>query len=278
MSNNVDGKSIIVTGAGSGFGRLVAEKTAALGAKVMCADINLEAAEVVAAGIRANGHLAQACEADVGRIIDMRTLADATVEAFGAIDVIVNNAGTMPLAFIADHEAAIEAWNRCIDTNLKGVMNGVAAVHDQMIRQGRGHVINISSIYGNYGVSGSTIYGATKAAVNYFSEALRKDTRGKIKVTLVKPTGIPGTGLHASVVNDTASVGLLGNNAAAIETLLEQMRSGTLSPSLLDPENIECFLLGPQHIADAIVHAIDQPWGVVISDITVRAAGEYFVL
>ena len=185
MPNHVAGKSIVITGAGSGFGKLVSERVAALGAKVACADLNLEAAEAVAAGIRAANGEAKAFRTDVASIADMRALAKSAVDAFGAIDVMVNNAGIMPLAFFSDHDAALEAWHRCIDVNMKGVLNGMVAVYDQMIAQGRGHVVNLSSIYGNFPVVGAAVYGATKAAVNFLSEPLRVEASGKIKVTIV---------------------------------------------------------------------------------------------
>ena len=276
MANYVTGKSIVITGAGGGFGKLVSEKTAALGAKVTCVDINGAAAEAVAAGVRAAGGIAQAVAADVTQIADMRAVAKAAVAANGAIDVMVNNAGIMPLAFIADHEAALEAWSRCIDINIKGVMNGTVAVYDQMMAQGRGHVINLSSIAGNHPAAGSAIYGATKAAVNYFSESLRVEARGKIKVTIIKPTGVMATGLGASVVNPKAGLGMMGQNAPDFAEALAQMRAGTLPPEMLDPQNIAYVSLEPVHIADAIVHAINQPWGVSLGDITIRAAGDHF--
>jgi NADP-dependent 3-hydroxy acid dehydrogenase YdfG len=278
LTNDVIGKSIVITGAGGGFGKLVSEKAAALGAKLTCADINLEAAESVAAGIRAAGGQARAAAADVTRIEDMRAVAAAAVGAYGAIDVMVNNAGVMPLAFIADHDAALDAWSRCIDINIKGVMNGTVAVFDQMMAQGRGHVINISSIYGNHPVAGAAVYGATKAAVNYFSESLRVEARGRIKVTIVKPTGVLATGLAATVVNGQAGAGIMGHNAADFADTLAQMRTGTLPPDRLDPASIGYVSLAPEHIADAIVHVINQPWGVSIGDITVRAAGDHFIL
>ena len=73
----------------------------------------------------------------------------------------------MPLAFHADHALAAAAWNRCIDINFKGVMHGIMAAHDPMINQGRGHIVNLSSIYSNFPVVGAGVYGATKAAVNF---------------------------------------------------------------------------------------------------------------
>lgn len=278
MTNHVDGKSIIVTGAGNGFGRLTAGKLAALGAAVTCGDIDLAAAERVAAEIRAAGGRALAVAADVSRIEDMRGLAQAALEAHGAIDVMVNNAGIMPLAFIADHERALDAWTRCIDINFKGTMNGVVAVFDQMMAQGRGHVVNLSSIYGNRPAAGGAVYGATKAAVDYFSHALRQEGRGKIKVTVVKPTGVMATGLGATVINPKAGAGIVGDNVGAFYEDLGRMRAGTAPPEWSDPDSVAYNSLAPDHIADAIVHVIDQPWGVSISDITVRATGDHYVL
>jgi NADP-dependent 3-hydroxy acid dehydrogenase YdfG len=278
MSDHVRGKSIVVTGAASGFGRLVSEKAAARGAKLTCADIDGAALSEVVAGIEGSGGVARAVPADVTDMQQMRALARAAVEAFGAIDVMVNNAGVMPLAFYADHERALEPWLRCIDINLKGVLHGIVAVYDQMMAQGRGHVINLSSIYGNAPVVGAGVYGATKAAVNYLSESLRVESRGRIKVTIVKPTGVPATGLASGVVNLEASVGILAQNAEAFGEVVQQLQAGELPPGRLDPEQIDYVMLDPSFIADAILHAIDQPWGVSVGDITIRAAGDHFVL
>ena len=139
-------------------------------------------------------------------------------------------------------------------------------------------MINVSSIYGNFPVIGAAVYGATKAAVNFLSESLRVEARGKIKVTIVKPTGVPATGLSASVINPAASVGILGQNAAEFGAMIEAMQSGTFPADRLDPEQIDYASLAPDHIADAILLAIDQPWGVSLGDITVRAAGDHFIL
>lgn len=278
MTGHITGKSIVITGAASGFGRLVSEKAAALGARLTCADINGEGAETVAAGIRANGGTAQAVATDVTRMADMRQLARTAVDTHGAIDVMINNAGVMPLAFFADHEDALEAWDRCIDINFKGVMHGILAVFDQMMSQGRGHVINLSSIYGNHPVVGAAVYGATKSAVNFLSESLRVEARGKIKVTVIKPTGVPVTGLSATVVNQAAGIGILAHNMGEFTDMVMGMQAGTFPAERLDPDNIDYASLAPEHIADAIIHAIDQPWGVSIAEVTVRASGDYFIL
>lgn len=278
MADHVSGKSIVITGAGGGFGRLVAQKAAARGAKVTLGDINLPAAEEVAAEIRAAGGQAQAVAVDVTQLAQVKALVGAALDAFGRVDVMLNNAGIMPLAFIADHEAAYAAWERCIDINIKGVLNGMVAAHDPMIAQGSGHVINVSSIYGNFPVTGAAVYGASKAAVNFLSESFRVEARGKVKVTIVKPTGVPATGLGGTVVNQAASVGILGQNTPDFMAMVAGMQDGTFPAERLDPENIDYASLAPEHIADAIIHAIDQPAGVSIGDITVRAAGDHFIL
>jgi NADP-dependent 3-hydroxy acid dehydrogenase YdfG len=184
----------------------------------------------------------------------------------------------MPLAFYADHARALEAWQRCLDVNVKGVLHGIVAVYDQMLAQGRGHVINLSSIYGNAPVAGAAVYGASKAAVNFLSEALRVESRGKIKVTIVKPTGVPGTGLGAGIVNPEAIVGILAQNAGEFRALIEQLQAGALPAACLDPEQVDYVMLDPAFIADQVIHAIDQPWGVSIGDVTIRAAGDHYVL
>lgn len=278
MTDYVRGKSIVITGGGGGFGRLVAQKAAARGARVTLGDIDQDAAETVADGIRQHGGEAQAVGVDVTDIAAMKAMVANAGKAFGAVDVMVNNAGIMPLAFFSDHAAAHDAWLRCIDINIKGVLNGQVAAYDAMIAQGRGHVINVSSIYGNFPVTGAAVYGATKAAVNFLSESLRVEARGKIKVTIIKPTGVPATGLSGSVINPAASIGILGQNAGEFGAMVEAMQAGTFPADQLDPDGISYASLAPEHIADAIITAIDQPWGVSLGDITVRAAGDHFIL
>lgn len=278
MQDNVLGKSIVVTGAGSGFGRLVAQKAAARGANVMLGDINSEAVERAVAEICAAGGTAVGAVADVSDLAAVQNLVTEAVRAHGGIDVMINNAGTMPLAMFADHQAAYPAWARCIDINFKGVLNGMIAAYDPMIATGRGQIINISSIYGNFPVLGAAVYGATKAAVNVLSESLRLEARGKIKVTTVKPTGVATTGLGGTVINPAAIAGILGLNLAEAGGVFAEIGAGTIDQSRVDPSNIDYADLNPSFIADAVLYAIDQPWGVSIGDITVRATGDYFIL
>lgn len=278
MTNHVAGKSIVITGAGGGFGSLVSRKAAAMGAFVTCGDINLAAAQAVVDAIVAGGGKAQAVEVDVTSLAATKALVARAVEAFGAVDVMINNAGIMPLAFFADHEAAYAAWERCIDINIKGVLNGMVAAYDPMMAAGRGQMINLSSIYGNFPVIGAAVYGASKAAVNFLSESLRVESRGKIKVTTVKPTGVPTTGLSGTVVNQAAGIGIVAHNMPDFMEMVGQMGEGTFPAERLDPASMDYASLAPEHIADAIIHAINQPWGVSIADVTVRAAGDHFVL
>jgi NADP-dependent 3-hydroxy acid dehydrogenase YdfG len=278
MRNYVRGKVIVVTGAASGFGRLVCEKTAALGAKVVGGDVDGEALAALVATLESRGAEAIGVVTDVTRIEQMRALAAAAVERFGRIDVMVNNAGVMPLAFYADHEKALPAWERCIDVNVKGVLYGIVAVHDQMIRQGAGHVVNLSSIYSNFPVAGAAVYGASKAAVNFLSESLRVESQGRIKVTNVRPTGVPATNLAGGIVNPQAVVGILGQNTAAYLQQMGAAQAGELPVEQLSADHVEYLALAPEHLAEQIVYAIDQPLGVSISDITVRASGDRYIL
>lgn len=276
--SHLKGKTVVITGAGGGFGRLVSVGAAQRGAKVVAADINADAVAETVAAITGDGGEAVAVTTDVTELSAMKALASQALAGFGAIDVWINNAGIMPLAFFSDHEQAAEAWSRCVDINIKGVMNGIIAAHDPMIAAGRGHVVNLSSIYSNFPVVGAAVYGASKAAVNFLSESLRVEAQGKIKVTIVRPTGVPATGLAGAVVNPEAVVGILGQNAATYGQQMQGLATGDVPEELISPEHIEYAALAPEHLADQILYAIDQPWGVSIGDITVRASGDGYIL
>jgi NADP-dependent 3-hydroxy acid dehydrogenase YdfG len=277
-ADQVADKVIVVTGAGGGFGRLLCEKAAARGARLVGGDVDEAGLAETKAAVEAAGGTMEIRRTDVRALADQKALVATAVERFGRVDVMVNNAGTMPLAFIRDHEAAHEAWERCLDVNVKGVLNGMIAAHDPMMAQGRGQVINLSSIYGNYPTLGAAVYGASKAAVDFLSESFRQEARGAIKVTVVKPTGVPATGLAGGVVNPEAPIGIWGHYAATDLPRFEAMAAGQLPAAETDPDSVEYFALAPEFIADAILHVIDQPWGVSLSSITVRATGDGYVL
>lgn len=122
------------------------------------------------------------------------------------------------------------------------------------------------------------MHGATKAAVNTMSEAFRVETQGTIKVTIVKPTGVPGTGLGSGVINPAAVVGILGQNAGEYGTVFAALREGRTDEVDLDPESIGYVVLDPQHIVDQILYTIDQPWGVSVGDVSIRATGDRYIL
>jgi NADP-dependent 3-hydroxy acid dehydrogenase YdfG len=262
-TNHLDGRTVIVTGAAGGFGCLLVEKAAALGANVGACDIDADALADLA------GERIEIGTVDVTDLAAMRGFADRVVARFGAIDVMINNAGVMPLAFYADHEAAADAWDRCIDINIKGVLHGIIAVHDQMISQGRGQVVNISSVYGNAPVGGAAVYGATKGGgQRAVPKSLRQESLGKIKVTTVRPTGVPGTGLAGGIINVEAVNPVLGANKDQFYDKLAQVFSDD-PPAPPHPRG--------QHRAGRpgarnrsptrSCMRSTQPWGVSIADI-----------
>ena len=273
-NGHLEGRVVVITGGAGGFGRLLAAGAAARGARVVVGDVDQAGLDEVVDELIASGSGAIGVRTDVTQLDDVKRLVGAAVGAFGSVDVMVNNAGIMPLAFIADHEQAAPAWDRCIDINIKGVLHGMIAAHDQMVEQGRGHVVNVSSIYGNAPVAGGAVYGATKAAVNVLSEAFRVETQGRIKVTIVKPTGVPATGLGGGVVNPAAVVGALGQNMDEYLGVL----LGDATAQQQDRDRVEYAALAPEDLVEQMLYAIDQPWGVSIGDITVRATGDRYVL
>ena len=273
--NYVKGKTIIITGASSGFGRLLAEKTAAMGAIPVIGARSEEKLQEVADDIVKNGGKCFFRKTDVTKKEDVEALAQLAVEKTGRIDVIVNNAGTMPLAYFSDHKTALEKWEQCIDTNLKGTLYGICAVYDQMMAQGEGQVINISSIYANFPVAGSAVYQATKIGVQYLADSLRKETQGKIRVSTVKPTGIPATNLFSNILNMNAAAEMLGGKALDYVAMSKEKPG---RPDLQDIDSISYLDCDPETLVNNIIYLIDQPMGIDISDITVRSSNERYQL
>jgi NADP-dependent 3-hydroxy acid dehydrogenase YdfG len=273
----LENKTVVVTGAASGFGRLIAEQASARGAKVVGLDLDGSALAEAFRPLVDDGKPVLVLEVDVTDAAHVKTAVDSAVETFGTIDVMVNNAGVMPLAFLSDHERALTAWDRCIDINLKGVLHGICAVYDHMVRQGSGHIVNMSSIYGNTGVAGAAVYSATKAAVNALSNAVRVETQGMIKVTVVRPTGVAGTGLGATVVDPMSAVPLAAHNAERFMANASKLASGDLSPEQQDPESPAYWRMPAEEVAAHVLYAIDQPLGVAVTDISIRATGEDYV-
>ena len=275
QKNYVEGKVIIITGASSGFGKLTAKRAAERGGKIVLAARSEEKLKETVAEIKAAGGEASYIVTDVAKKDDVFAMAKFAVDTYGRIDVLVNNAGTMPLAFFSEHEQALDKWEQCIDISIKGTIFGISAVYDQMIKQGQGQVINVSSIYANFPVAGAGVYQVAKMGVQYLAESLRSECQGKIKVTTIKPTGFMKTNLSSSVVDQMAMMPAV---AGPLEILSNWVEEAPLRPDFHDINSMTYNDPDPQVLADNIIYAINQPWGVSIGDLTVRASGESFVI
>ena len=275
QKNYVEGKVIIITGASSGFGKLTAKRAAEMGGKIVLAARSEEKLKETVAEIKAAGGEASYIVTDVAKKDDVFAMAKFAVDTYGRIDVLVNNAGTMPLAFFSEHEQALDKWEQCIDISIKGTIFGISAVYDQMIKQGQGQVINVSSIYANFPVAGAGVYQVAKMGVQYLAESLRSECQGKIKVTTIKPTGFMKTNLSSSVVDQMAMMPAV---AGPPEILSNWVEEAPLRPDFHDINSMTYNDPDPQVLADNIIYAINQPWGVSIGDLTVRASGESFVI
>ena len=275
QKNYVEGKVIIITGASSGFGKLTAKRAAEMGGKIVLAARSEEKLKETVAEIKAAGGEASYIVTDVAKKDDVFAMAKFAVDTYGRIDVLVNNAGTMPLAFFSEHEQALDKWEQCIDISIKGTIFGISAVYDQMIKQGQGQVINVSSIYANFPVAGAGVYQVAKMGVQYLAESLRSECQGKIKVTTIKPTGFMKTNLSSSVVDQMAMMPAV---AGPLEILSNWVEEAPLRPDFHDINSMTYNDPDPQVLAENIIYAINQPWGVSIGDLTVRASGESFVI
>lgn len=143
MSSNIEGKVVVITGASSGMGEATAKHLAALGAKVVVGARRTERLEALVQEITSSGGAARALATDVTSPSDVKALA-AAVEEFGRLDVLINNAGVIPLSPLTN--LAVDEWDRMIDVNVKGVLYGIAAALPHMTRQKSGHIINTSSV------------------------------------------------------------------------------------------------------------------------------------
>lgn len=187
--NGIEGKIIIITGASSGMGEAAARHLAAQGARVVLGARRAERIEAIAAEITDAGGKAIAVSTDVTRREDLVRLVEAAVETYGRIDVLINNAGVMPLSPI--DRLKIDEWDQMIDVNLKGVLYGVAAALPRMTAQKSGHIINLSSVAGHKLFPGSAIYSATKFGVRAFSEGLRQELKPyNIRTTNISPGAV----------------------------------------------------------------------------------------
>ncbi|WP_026621339.1 NADP-dependent 3-hydroxy acid dehydrogenase YdfG [Ensifer sp. WSM1721] len=232
-------KVILITGASSGIGAGIARELAAAGAKVMLGARRIERLEALAAELTGAGGAVLVHPLDVTDRESVNAFANAARQAWGRVDVIVNNAGVMPLSLMASMK--VEEWERMVDVNIKGVLYGIAAVLPEMTVRGSGHIINIASIAA-LGVSPTAaVYCATKYAVRAISEGLRQE-HSALRVTCIHP-GVVESELADTITDPVA--------AEAMKTY-------------------RTIALKPDAIARAVRFAIEQPNDVDVNEIVVR--------
>lgn len=202
MSNNIEGKVVVITGASSGLGEATARLLSNEGAIVVLGARRADRLRSLADELISQGGKAVAMTTDVTQRDQVQKLVDAAVQAYGRIDVIINNAGLMPQSLL--EQLKVDEWDRMIDVNIKGVLYGIAAALPYMRKQKAGHIINVSSVAGHKVGPGSSVYAATKHAVRALSEGLRQEVKPyNIRTTVISPgavaTELPNTITDAGV-------------------------------------------------------------------------------
>ncbi len=236
------GKVVLVTGASSGIGEATARRLAADGHRVYLGARRTDRLEELAGQITAESGTAAYQRLDVTSAEDVRAFVAAARERFGRVDVMVNNAGVMPLSPL--EALKVDEWDRMLDVNVRGVLYGIAAALPVMTEQGGGHIVNTASV-GAYEVSHSAaVYCATKFAVRAISEGLRQESAGDIRVSLISP-GVTESELADSISDESAREAMKTYRSVAIPA---------------------------SAIADAIAYAIGQPAEVDVNEIVVRPA------
>ncbi len=189
MIDNIQGKVVVVTGASSGNGEATARHLAERGASVVLGARRRERLEKLEKELTDAGYSAKAVQADVTHREEVQALVDAAVQTFGRIDVLLNNAGLMPLAPM--EQLKVDEWDQMIDVNLKGTLYGIAAALPYMKEQKSGHIINVSSVYGHKLGPDATVYCATKFGVRALSEGLRQEVKPyNIRTTIISPGAV----------------------------------------------------------------------------------------
>lgn len=233
-------KVVAITGASSGIGEATARELARKGARVVIGARRVERLAAIAAEIESEGGTCLSAELDVTNRDSMDGFVRRTVDAYGRIDVLVHNAGTMMVSPLA--EARRDDWDLMIDLNVKGVLNGIGAALPVMMEQGSGHMVLIGSNVGYRVAPMGGVYSATKFAIRAIAESLRVEGGSAIRSTLISP-GATRTEIVEHVGHP------------AMEGVLR-----SLQPDMLSPEAV----------AAAIAYAIDQPGEVDVSEIIVR--------
>jgi NADP-dependent 3-hydroxy acid dehydrogenase YdfG len=187
MTQGIKDKSVVITGASSGLGEAAARHLARHGAKLVLGARRIERLQALASELSLGPDAA--VQTDVSQYEQVKRLVDRAVQLHGRIDVIVNNAGLMPMSPL--ERCKVEDWDRMIDVNIKGVLYGIAAALPYMKAQKSGHVINVSSVAGHKVRPAGAVYAATKHAVRVISEGLRQEVKPyNIRTTIISPGAV----------------------------------------------------------------------------------------
>ncbi|MHB2264588.1 SDR family oxidoreductase [Aliihoeflea sp. PC F10.4] len=232
-------KVILITGASSGIGEGIARELGSTGAKILLGARRTERVEAIAAEISSAGGTADAMALDVTDRASVAAFADAATQKWGRIDVLINNAGVMPLSPMSAGKQ--DEWERMVDVNIKGVLWGIGAVLPVMEAQGSGQIINIGSIGALNVVPTGAVYCATKFAVRAISDGLRQES-ANIRVTCVNP-GVVESELASTITHEETMAVMDDYRAVALQ---------------------------PADIARAVRHVIEAPAGVDTTEITIR--------
>ena len=247
-TSNIADKVVVITGASSGIGERTAKLLARYGARIVLGARRMDRIDAIVKEISAAGGKAIGFAVDVTMRAEVEALIQGAVDSFGRVDVMVNNAGIMPIAPMA--ELKVEEWDRMIDVNIKGLLYGVAAVLPIMQKQKQGHIINMASVFGiKVFAPGATVYCATKFAVRALTEGLRMELHSQnIRCTMVSP------GAVATELPESSS------EEATRKNLREFYKMAIPADS----------------IARAIAYAIEQPAEVEIDEVVIRPTAQDF--
>ena len=246
MSEGIEGKVVLITGASSGIGAVTAQMLAAKGARVAVAARRKDRLDTLVETIVSKGGVATAYVMDVTDRAQVLGVLDAIVADHGRLDVLINNAGLMPIRPMA--EVNVDEWDAMIDVNLKGVLYGIAAALPRFMAQDSGHIINLSSVAGiKVFAPGGTVYSGTKFAVSAITEGLRQEIGGRIRVTAIEP--------------------------GAVDSDLKFSTTGGASDSVL---SFYEQAIPAEAIARAIAFAIEQPAEVDVNEIVIRPTVQSF--
>ncbi|WP_295720138.1 SDR family oxidoreductase [Mucilaginibacter sp.] len=243
---NIEGKVVVITGASSGLGEATAKMLSAEGATVVLGARRADRIDALANEINNKGGRAMALATDVKDAAQVKKLVDTTVEKYGRIDVIINNAGLMPHSPL--ERLKIDDWDQMIDVNLKCVLYGIAAALPYMKAQKSGQIINVSSVAGHKVNPGGAVYSATKTAVRVISEGLRQEVKPyNIRTTIISP-GAVATELSDSVTEPDVAAGI--------------------------KQFYDAFAIPADSFARCVVFAMSQPEEVDINEILFRPTSQ----